>query len=439
MEEISRFIKWFSVNVEWLFSGAGIMLFVWGAGYLKNKYIVGRRVSQARMRSESFQSTRGSVDPDVAKSMRLIREEDPRRVTSMPLRICSLCQKSERSVKKMVIAGKGLVCDECLPELLQTFDEQPDRASYVQHICDLTYEAQDPKTDPSERDKILGRIAGLTMLIGRHGRDIPGSIVVGCRLVRHIGSGSFANVWEATTLKPKKSNGAGYAAVKIFKQENLGVSLMLWRFNRGIRAMQKFSEMGLSAPKSIARLYEVGPDKLSFSMEYFPEGDLQKLARLRLSLKARLEIFREVLEAVSFAHKNGVIHRDIKPANILVRRDRSIALTDFDISDLVYAQTNSYSGAGMGSPQFAAPEQLIGDALSAHPSADVFSLGKLLYFLMTESVPPIGGIEPNAMPAYLNKVELPRARQAIALALQNEPENRPQTVDALAKHSGLWV
>ena len=214
---------------------------------------------------------------------------------------------------------------------------------------------------------------------------------------------------------------------------------MLWRFNRGIRAMQKFSEMGLSAPKSIARLYEVGPDKLSFSMEYFPEGDLQKLARLRLSLKARLEIFREVLEAVSFAHKNGVIHRDIKPANILVRRDRSIALTDFDISDLVYAQTNSYSGAGMGSPQFAAPEQLIGDALSAHPSADVFSLGKLLYFLMTESVPPIGGIEPNAMPAYLNKVELPRARQAIALALQNEPENRPQTVDALAKHSGLWV
>lgn len=302
----------------------------------------------------------------------------------------------------------------------------------------MTYDLHRPGLDSFQRDALLNKIHGLTVIIGKRGREVSGSVVVGCKLTRHIGSGSFSNVWEAVSLRPQKTYGAGHAAVKIFRQENLGTGLMLWRFQRGIRAMRKFSEYGDSMPKSIVRCYEISADKLSFSMELFHGGDLQRLADRGLSLKSRIEIFISISQAVVFAHSHKIIHRDIKPANILLRKDGSAALTDFDISDLSYAQTNSYSHAGLGSPQFAAPEQLAGESLQAHASADIYSLGKLLYYLLAERAPPIGSTEPKSIPHYLDAIKLPRARNAIYLALQNDPHERPQSVEKLLREAGLW-
>jgi serine/threonine protein kinase/tetratricopeptide (TPR) repeat protein len=151
----------------------------------------------------------------------------------------------------------------------------------------------------------------------------------------------------------------------------------------------------------IARLYDA--DTLDdgtpwFVMEYVDGIPLTHYCRKNeCSVEQRLQLFRSVCEAVQHAHGHAVIHRDLKPSNVLVKNDGSVRLLDFGISkqleslDLQVDQT--MTGLRMMTPAYASPEQIRGDRVGI--STDVYSLGVILYELLTGQLPfDLSGLNP---------------------------------------------
>ena len=128
--------------------------------------------------------------------------------------------------------------------------------------------------------------------------------------------------------------------------------------------------------------------------------------RHECSIKERLQLFRSVCEAVQYAHSNAVIHRDLKPSNILVKTDGAVRLLDFGIAkqleslDLAVDQT--LTGLRLLTPAYAAPEQIRGERVGIH--TDVYSLGVLLYVLLTGQT-PFAGDNKDALLAKVQRGE----------------------------------
>lgn len=138
----------------------------------------------------------------------------------------------------------------------------------------------------------------------------------------------------------------------------------------------------------IVRVYDCGEQDnlLHLTMDLVEGQELGRLLEQQpaLPLCMNLAIILQVLNALAYAHQQGVIHRDIKPANIMVRQDYTIVLTDFGIAHLSGSQLTQV-GELLGSPLYMAPEQLRGEPLDHR--ADLFSTGVLLYFLLTHRKP----------------------------------------------------
>ena len=143
---------------------------------------------------------------------------------------------------------------------------------------------------------------------------------------------------------------------------------------------------------NIAHLVDGGTtsDGLPFFVLEFVDGEtiIDYAARNDLSIAARLDLFRKVCSAVSFAHRNLVVHRDLKPSNILVTEDGTPKLLDFGIAKLLRADDRDAVTATQHfifTPEYASPEQASGDIITT--ATDVYSLGIILYELLTGSRP----------------------------------------------------
>ena len=144
---------------------------------------------------------------------------------------------------------------------------------------------------------------------------------------------------------------------------------------------------------SIARLYDantLADGTPWFVMEYVEGVPLTEHCREKnCSLVQRLELFRSVCEAVQYAHAHGVIHRDLKPSNILVKEDGSVRLLDFGIAkqltSLQGTVDQTRTGLRLMTPAYASPEQIRGEPMGIR--ADVYSLGVILYELLTGHLP----------------------------------------------------
>ncbi len=216
---------------------------------------------------------------------------------------------------------------------------------------------------------------------------------------------------------------------------------------------------GLEHPH-IARLVDGGVDETGmpyFAMEQVDGARITEHCRqAALDLRARLQLFLQVCQAVEFAHAHLVVHRDLKPANVLVTRTGEVKLLDFGIAKLLEdtpeepARTATH--ARMLTPAYAAPEQFQGRPITV--ATDVYQLGALLYELLTEQSPHGADSSPLAVQRRVLDVEPERpsraapahARQlagdldAIALkALRKEPRERYPSVEALRRDVAAFL
>ena len=202
------------------------------------------------------------------------------------------------------------------------------------------------------------------------------------RILSLLGEGGMGEVYlaEDATLGRK-------VALKLVKS-GLGRANLLRHFRREEKILA-----GLTHP-NIARLYggAVTPDGIPyFVMEYVEGERLDRYCDARkLKLPERLQLFRKICSAVSYAHQHLVIHRDIKPANIRVTAEGEPKLLDFGIAKLIDPQTDSIGEATMTlqrvmTPEYASPEQVRGEEVTT--ASDIYSLGVVLYELLTGQRP----------------------------------------------------
>jgi eukaryotic-like serine/threonine-protein kinase len=145
---------------------------------------------------------------------------------------------------------------------------------------------------------------------------------------------------------------------------------------------------GLNHP-NIVTVYDAGKagDVVYMAMEYIQGVELRTLfvEGQPMGVSQALSIAAQVAEGLAYAHQNGVVHRDIKPANIMVVSDGPVKITDFGIARMRASADLTQTGVMLGSPKYMSPEQVIGKR--ADHRSDIFSLGVILYEMLTGAAP----------------------------------------------------
>lgn len=268
------------------------------------------------------------------------------------------------------------------------------------------------------------------------------------RILRPIGRGGMGAVFLAERADGQFER---HVAIKVLPWSARGEAMQA-RF-----AAERRILAGLDHP-GIAQLLDGGiaeDGSPYLVLEYVDGVSIDRYCRENgLGLRARLELFLDVCDAVRLAHRNLVVHRDIKPGNILVSEDGRVKLLDFGIAKLLDADSEDGQTRGLHflTPEYAAPEQLSGGAVTA--ATDVYALGVLLYRLLAGRVPlevsgqPIASVveavcytEPPSLEAAAATQPRPPADPGrlrgdlaaiVAQAIRKEPTQRYDSVASLA-------
>ena len=165
---------------------------------------------------------------------------------------------------------------------------------------------------------------------------------------------------------------------------------------------------GLNHP-NIVTVHDIGRsgNVAYMAMEFLEGRELRDLMSPGQPLAPALavEIAAQVAEGLAYAHQHGVVHRDVKPANIMILQTGMAKITDFGIARMRMAEVRTQTGVVLGSPRYMAPEQVAGKR--AEPRSDVFSLGVILYEMLTGKPPFTGDDVTSIMFQILNLVPPP--------------------------------
>ena len=218
----------------------------------------------------------------------------------------------------------------------------------------------------------------------------------------------------------------------------------------GADAVARFrAEAALAAQlqhPGIVPVHEVGEHdgQPFFSMDYIEGRSLAELAREHpLPARAAATYLEAIAEAVHYAHERGVIHRDLKPSNILIDSSDHPRITDFGLAKRLSEDVAlTQSGQVLGSPSYAAPEQVMGWHARIGPASDIYSLGALLYHLLTRRPPFVAETlaaavdlvrEAEPVPVRRLNPSVPVDLETICLkCLEKKPDRRYATAAALA-------
>jgi beta-lactam-binding protein with PASTA domain/tRNA A-37 threonylcarbamoyl transferase component Bud32 len=250
------------------------------------------------------------------------------------------------------------------------------------------------------------------------------------RILRKLGSGGMANVYLAEDEELGRR-----VAIKILNDRYANDELFIERFRREAK-----SAAALSHP-NIVSIYDRGQAEGTYyiAMEVIEGRSLKELILTRgpLPLGQAIAYTLEMLEALRFAHRHGIIHRDVKPHNILV--GERLKVTDFGIARAGASQMTE-AGSIMGTAQYLSPEQARGAPVTA--SSDLYSVGIVLYEMLTGKVPFSGDSAIEIAMKHLNELPKPPSKirpevpeeldHVVLRALSKAPEDRYQSAEEFA-------
>ncbi len=251
------------------------------------------------------------------------------------------------------------------------------------------------------------------------------------RVVRKLGSGGMADVYLAEDEELGRR-----VAIKILNDRHANDEQFVERFRREAK-----NAAGLSHP-NIVSIYDRGEAEGTYyiAMEYLDGRSLKELvvARGPLPIADVIAFTRQVLTALRFAHKKGVVHRDIKPHNVMADADGRLKVTDFGIARAGASQMTE-AGSIIGTAQYLSPEQARGSAVDQR--SDLYSVGVVLYEMLTGEVPFTGDtpveiamrhLSDTPQPPSTKRPEIPPDLDMIVLrALAKNPDDRFQTAEEM--------
>lgn len=255
------------------------------------------------------------------------------------------------------------------------------------------------------------------------------------KLEERLGTGGMSVVYRASDLMLERN-----VAIKILRENFSGDPDFRERFRQEAKAAANLTH------PNIVTIHDFGLDsnRLFIVMEYVPgmhlKGILQRHGRL--PIEEAISLMVQACAGVGYAHRAGLVHCDIKPHNMLITPDKRLKVTDFGIARaLASIQPEEKSDIVWGSPQYFSPEQAGGGPPS--PASDVYSLGIILYELMTGRLPFIADSptelarmhrdEPPPSPRALNPSISPALEQILFKVLSKEPSARYRTADQFGR------
>src|SRR5437763_1057208 len=251
------------------------------------------------------------------------------------------------------------------------------------------------------------------------------------RIVRKLGTGGMANVYLAEDEVLGRR-----VAIKILNDRHAGDDQFVERFRREAK-----NAASLSHP-NIVSIYDRGEAEGTYyiAMEYLDGRSLKELlvARAPAPIHLAVDYARQILAAIRFAHRNGIVHRDIKPHNVLVDAEGRLKVTDFGIARAGASQMTE-AGSIIGTAQYLSPEQAKGSPVDQ--TSDLYSVGVVLYELLTGVVPFSGDTPVEIAMKHLSTVpEPPSAKRAdvprdldlvVMRALAKDPSERYQSAEEM--------
>ena len=247
-----------------------------------------------------------------------------------------------------------------------------------------------------------------------------------------IGQGGMGALYRARDPRIGR-----YVAIKLLRP-GYDTPELRERFSQEARAA------GILSHPNIVTIYDVGEhDGLPFiAMEYVRGETFADLVCLRppLAVPRKLQLTEEVCAGLAHAHEAGIVHRDIKPANLIVGPEGTVKILDFGIAKL-NVTSNTLPGSILGTLNYMSPEQVKGDAVDAR--ADIFSVGAVLYELLSHQPAFPGQLPDDVLPRILHGAPTPlieycpdidpRLVSVIDEALEKDPDRRFQSITSLQR------
>ena len=254
-------------------------------------------------------------------------------------------------------------------------------------------------------------------------------------ILEQLGEGGMATVYKARDLNLERD-----VAVKVIRAENFGSAILeriLKRFEREAKSLARLTH------PHIVPILDYGETNGApyLVMPYLPGGTLKGRLKGPIPYREAVQMLIPIAQALVHAHGQGIIHRDIKPSNILITRTGEPMLSDFGIAKILDTEETrdlTSTGVGIGTPEYMAPEQGMGQA---DERADIYALGIVLYEMITGRI-PFRADTPMAILLKKNQEPLPRPSQfvpglpssvenVLIKALARDPNNRYQAMREL--------